>query len=339
MGKYCSKPFLYEPSYDNLPELYRPVGRNKTVYFTSNGCVGPGVKKTLPSTQICRLPSMKQGEYSCKACRIMNAALEYNTGSEIIFGTRYRKDADFIELLLYRRVVPLDFIQGIKEDVQYKIPIQETSPDPRAGAYTYPIYDADFIELLLYRRVVPLDFIQGIKEDVQYKIPIQETSPDPRAGAYTYPLYVADDPKQRDGPTNFRFFRSKVVNDLKAKVKFQNSRLESAKIVLRKAFKNIFCCCTYPADEIEDDNSVYVPKKKDRKINAFGAGANIYFYGGTEDDFMCERIKKNNQYNPVGAGVNFDFPDELLSFPVQETSPVSAQLEDRNFNSINKISN
>ncbi|KAM4023802.1 uncharacterized protein ACNLHF_024739 isoform 2-T3 [Anomaloglossus baeobatrachus] len=290
MGKYCSKPFLYEPSYDNLPELYRPVGRNKTVYFTSNGCVGPGVKKTLPSTQICRLPSMKQGEYSCKACRIMNAALEYNTGSEIIFGTRYRKDADFIELLLYRRVVPLDFIQGIKEDVQYKIPIQETSPDPRAGAYTYP-------------------------------------------------LYVADDPKQRDGPTNFRFFRSKVVNDLKAKVKFQNSRLESAKIVLRKAFKNIFCCCTYPADEIEDDNSVYVPKKKDRKINAFGAGANIYFYGGTEDDFMCERIKKNNQYNPVGAGVNFDFPDELLSFPVQETSPVSAQLEDRNFNSINKISN
>ncbi|CAJ0924982.1 unnamed protein product [Ranitomeya imitator] len=50
------------------------------------------------------------------------------------------KDENFRKFPPYPRIVPRDFIQGIKQDVQDKISKQETRPDRRALIYSnYPI--------------------------------------------------------------------------------------------------------------------------------------------------------------------------------------------------------
>ncbi|KAM4023947.1 uncharacterized protein ACNLHF_024913 [Anomaloglossus baeobatrachus] len=155
--------------------------------------------------------------------------------------------------------------------------------------------DVDIIELLLYPRFVPLDFIKGIKEDVQYKISIQETSPDLRAALYDNgPIYER---KECDGPTNVIYFLSNVIRD--------KAHIGGYKERFMKVFKNIFSCCTCNTGVIEEDDLVYV------------------------------RMKKDNQYNPIGAGTNIDFPDEQLRFPIQETGPVSEPLEDQKCINVN----
>ncbi|XP_073504642.1 uncharacterized protein [Phyllobates terribilis] len=294
MGKCCSKPLLQEPSPRSLAELYTSVGRSRTDFYTSDDCTGPGVKRTLPSIQICIAPTMQQGEYGYKACRIMNAALEHNTGYKNMYGIRYRGDVDIIELRPYRHNVPRDFIQGIKEDIQDKIPIQETSPDPRAV-----IYDNYLIQ---------------------------------------------EEPKQCDEPSNFIFFRSnvkdkppkkggykeKILKDFQYNKVEMGAGIEEDEFVFEPIKKNnqynpIGAGENIDFPKIEEDDSVYVLMKKDNKINPFGAGTNMDFPDGIEEnEFVFVPIKKNNQYNLIGEGANIDFPDELLSFPIQETGPVSA---------------
>ncbi|XP_073504646.1 uncharacterized protein [Phyllobates terribilis] len=261
MGKCCSKPLLQEPSPRSLAELYTSVGRSRTDFYTSDDCTGPGVKRTLPSIQICIAPTMQQGEYGYKACRIMNAALEHNTGYKNMYGIRYRGDVDIIELRPYRHNVPRDFIQGIKED-----------KPPKKGGYKEKILKAFMNNLCCctYRSNFQYNKVEmgaGIEEDEFVFEPIKKNNQYNPIGAG----------------------------------------------------ENI----DFP--KIEEDDSVYVLMKKDNKINPFGAGTNMDFPDGIEEnEFVFVPIKKNNQYNLIGEGANIDFPDELLSFPIQETGPVSA---------------
>ncbi|XP_073504650.1 uncharacterized protein [Phyllobates terribilis] len=246
MGKCCSKPLLQEPSPRSLAELYTSVGRSRTDFYTSDDCTGPGVKRTLPSIQICIAPTMQQGEYGYKACRIMNAALEHNTGYKNMYGIRYRGDVDIIELRPYRHNVPRDFIQGIKE------------------AFMNNLCCCTYRSNFQYNKV---EMGAGIEEDEFVFEPIKKNNQYNPIGAG----------------------------------------------------ENI----DFP--KIEEDDSVYVLMKKDNKINPFGAGTNMDFPDGIEEnEFVFVPIKKNNQYNLIGEGANIDFPDELLSFPIQETGPVSA---------------
>ncbi|XP_077131573.1 uncharacterized protein LOC143786169 [Ranitomeya variabilis] len=223
----------------------------------------------------------------------------------------------------YPRIVPRDFIRGIKEDLHNTIPTQETSPDPRALINNHLIQVIE--EPNQYDG--PPNF--NIK-DVQDKIPIQETSPDPRAVIYSY-YPIQEEPNRYDGPPNFLFFWRNI--------KDKPPSIGGYKERLMKAFKNILCCCIYRADvhykrskqETSPDPRAVIysncpiqeePNRYDgppnfiffrRNIKAFEniLCCCIYRADEIEDNSVYVLVKKDKKIKPFGEGTYMNFPDGI----------------------------
>ncbi|XP_069838256.1 uncharacterized protein [Dendropsophus ebraccatus] len=278
---------------------------------------------------------------------------------DIIYCVRYKKDTCLIEIYPYPLKVPHDFIQGIEEDefiridlrgttlvpirqdglfdgftrflylrsnvrkdVQHRIPIQETSPDPRAVIYniwpiqdakvTFPILETNQDPCAISYHILPRDggppeisrlhrlwfHWKKLMKDVRTKFHIQEANLIPSATSWDIC------PKQAEPPIRHRRKTPWFHWDNKGFI---------------KAFKYILCCYTHNTDEIDED-SEYVAINKYAPYNP--AGADITFPDEFSADLQYVK-KKNNLYNPAGAEADIGVPDDWLKlklkYPIQET--------------------
>ncbi|KAM3915970.1 uncharacterized protein RB166_015335 [Leptodactylus fuscus] len=127
------------------------------------------------------------------------------------------------------------------------------------------------------------------------KFPIQETSPDPRTISSIEDLTQVDEPDGWDGRTKYACFLRSV----------------------KKHFKYLFGCFNRNSSDKLDKYPIQETSPDPRAIISIEDPEQE-----EPDEENLEKVviyKEYGQHNIARAGENFDFPENLLNCPIQET--------------------
>ncbi|XP_044160701.1 uncharacterized protein LOC122945640 isoform X2 [Bufo gargarizans] len=266
--------------------------------------------------------------------------------------TQSIKEDGLIRILLRRHPLRVlqDFIQRIKQDKPPK-----TDGPERPSFYKnkfmkdlksiFCCYNRSYdkkgekdSEYLIIKKI-PVGVGANIDfPDILDKLPIQETSPDPLDIIYDNcpvedepkqftmfvkymgdrTIVIKDKPPKTDGPERPLFYKNKFMKDILDKLPIQETSPDPLDIIYDNC----------PVEDEPKQFTMFVKYMGDRTIVIKDKPPKT---DGPErpslykNKFMKDEIKeKNPEYLiikkiPVGVGANIDFPDELLSVPIQET--------------------
>ncbi|XP_044160703.1 uncharacterized protein LOC122945640 isoform X4 [Bufo gargarizans] len=286
--------------------------------------------------RIKKRPMTELGDSSCEAGRSKNAALGSKRGCETVYSVCYRRDGS-IRIVFYRYPLKVqrDFTQSIKEDGLIRILLRR-----------HPLRVLqDFIQRIKQDKPPKTDgperpsfYKNKFMKDILDKLPIQETSPDPLDIIYDNcpvedepkqftmfvkymgdrTIVIKDKPPKTDGPERPLFYKNKFMKDILDKLPIQETSPDPLDIIYDNC----------PVEDEPKQFTMFVKYMGDRTIVIKDKPPKT---DGPErpslykNKFMKDEIKeKNPEYLiikkiPVGVGANIDFPDELLSVPIQET--------------------